>query len=172
MLRVNEPLVHLDFHPLVTSLMARILLSRFAHWNQEKLVMVVEEFVKYAHLAIFYTGKHALPCSAEVDEVWHAFILETREYKKFCESILPGSFLHHVKPMGEESGHQGSLPDLSDSLDEHLTFLASYIMNFGPFTDESISHWLPALTLMESFDWSLQDLNTFCSSLNKISVLK
>jgi hypothetical protein len=30
-----------------------------------------------------------------VDEVWHAFILFTREYADFCQDIF-GEFIHHV----------------------------------------------------------------------------
>jgi hypothetical protein len=33
--------------------------------------------------------------SPEVDEVWHAFILFTKDYADFCRSVF-GEFIHHV----------------------------------------------------------------------------
>lgn len=33
--------------------------------------------------------------SAELDEYWHAFILDTVRYHRFCEAVF-GDYLHHV----------------------------------------------------------------------------
>jgi hypothetical protein len=42
-----------------------------------------------------------------VDDLWHEFILDTREYERFCKAAF-GSFFHHVPaaatPPGEEMG--------------------------------------------------------------------
>lgn len=51
------------------------------------------EFKKYAALTVIYRKPLAMK-SKTVDEVWHQFILFTREYATFCTSIL-GRFLHH-----------------------------------------------------------------------------
>ena len=40
--------------------------------------------------------------SKKVDNVWHQFILFTREYAGFCENIL-GKFLHHSPHTGQTS---------------------------------------------------------------------
>ncbi|MEM8667426.1 MAG: hypothetical protein AAGG48_07925 [Planctomycetota bacterium] len=45
--------------------------------------------------ALGYSG-FQVPCP-EVDEVWHAFILFTREYEEFC-SCAVGRFIHHAPP--------------------------------------------------------------------------
>src|SRR4026207_1044491 len=53
----------------------------------------VNEFRKYmALVALGYSelGMH----SPEVDEVWHTFILFTREYAEFCHRIC-GAMIHH-----------------------------------------------------------------------------
>ena len=39
--------------------------------------------------------------SPAVDDLWHTFLLFTREYKYFCEEIL-GQFIHHVPKIEEE----------------------------------------------------------------------
>ena len=53
----------------------------------------VTEFKKYmALVALGYEelGMH----SSEVDEIWHNFILFTREYAEFCERVC-GHMIHH-----------------------------------------------------------------------------
>jgi hypothetical protein len=45
--------------------------------------------------------------SRVVDDLWHEFILDTREYQQFCKAAF-GSFFHHVpassNPSGEDMG--------------------------------------------------------------------
>ena len=53
-----------------------------------------DEFKKYASLSVS-TDKPLAMTSPEVDEVWHQFILFTRQYESFCEDRLGGTFLHH-----------------------------------------------------------------------------
>lgn len=54
----------------------------------------VLEFKRYmALVGLGYRGLGML--SPEVDEVWHAFILFTREYAAFCQNAF-GTFIHHV----------------------------------------------------------------------------
>jgi hypothetical protein len=51
------------------------------------------EFKRYMSLAII--GYRGLPVpSQEVDDVWHAFLLFTREYEAFCREAI-GFFVHH-----------------------------------------------------------------------------
>lgn len=54
----------------------------------------VLEFKRYmALVGLGYRGLGML--SPEVDEVWHALILFTREYADFCQQAF-GTFIHHV----------------------------------------------------------------------------
>jgi len=43
------------------------------------------------------------PEIAQIDEMWHTFILFTRDYAAFCEGHF-GCFLHHVPNEDEEQG--------------------------------------------------------------------
>lgn len=53
----------------------------------------IDEFRRY--LILIHLGYRGMAmCSKYVDEVWHAFILHTRDYAAFCESVF-GTFLHH-----------------------------------------------------------------------------
>src|SRR5690242_21024443 len=41
--------------------------------------------------------------SKVVDDLWHAFILNTRDYERFCEKAF-GKFFHHVPPEAMPKG--------------------------------------------------------------------
>jgi hypothetical protein len=60
--------------------------------------------------------------SRQVDEVWHQFILFTKEYNGFCEDYL-GSFMHH-------SPHISSTPS-SRRKQGMENFINSYRKTFG-----------------------------------------
>lgn len=62
------------------------------------------EFKKYAALSQIVKGPLGMG-SPEVDEVWHQFILFTREYADFCQNYL-GSFLHHSPHTSSTSGER------------------------------------------------------------------
>jgi hypothetical protein len=77
------------------------------------------EFKKY--MALCGLGyKDLSVISPEIDEVWHNFILFTREYNKFCESVF-GKFIHHTpstsrNPMAFDNG---------------MSFVIAYNRTFG-----------------------------------------
>lgn len=52
-----------------------------------------------------------------VDELWHTFVIFTREYAAFCDAVA-GRFLHHVP---EVEGQMSS-----NTFDHYLAFLADY----------------------------------------------
>lgn len=52
------------------------------------------EFKKYVAL-VRWTDESLAMTSKQVDEVWHQFILFTRQYHAFCDEFL-GGYLHHA----------------------------------------------------------------------------
>lgn len=54
--------------------------------------------------------------SSEVDELWHMFILFTKDYREFCEEYL-GQFLDHV-PLSEENTNNTNLKNLMATFKE------------------------------------------------------
>jgi len=73
----------------------------------ERLADAALEFRRY--MALVGLGYRRLGMlSPEVDEVWHTFILFTREYAAFCREAF-GEFIHHVprtsrSPLSESTG--------------------------------------------------------------------
>lgn len=71
-------------------------------------------------------SKLALPMtSIEVDNIWHQFILFTRDYFDFCEHIF-GRYLHHSPNVKS---------DKTPSKDSLLNFVALYQLYFGEMDD-------------------------------------
>lgn len=52
------------------------------------------EVLRYIVIDRAYPGKHFQMYSRRIDEVWHQFVLFTREYSRFCMEYL-GAFLDH-----------------------------------------------------------------------------
>lgn len=81
----------------------------------------VTEFRKY--MALIALGNKELGMhSADVDEIWHNFILFTREYAEFCKKIC-GEMIHH-RP---NTSRRPELPPASVS-----EFQIAYTKFFGP----------------------------------------
>lgn len=56
----------------------------------------------YFHICNQASGKGVAMPSQAVDVLWHAFLLYTREYQKFCQQAF-GRFLHHTPAEAMES---------------------------------------------------------------------
>ena len=80
-------------------------------WSEARLSTAVCEYKKFIALCIICPNVGLGMCSADVDEIWHAHILYTMNYAKFCKAVA-GRFLHHT-PTSEEEKAAG---DISSSL--------------------------------------------------------
>lgn len=79
----------------------------------------IAEFRKYLELiALGHRGMGMI--SHEVDEVWHTFILFTRDYVSFCDETF-GFFLHH----------QPAVPSRPLGTEPRQRFLEAYRHEFG-----------------------------------------
>jgi hypothetical protein len=69
-------------------------LERKGFLASDEISSAILEFKRY--LALVGLGHRGIEmASPKVDEVWHAFILFTREYQEFCQAIF-GEFIHHA----------------------------------------------------------------------------
>jgi hypothetical protein len=78
----------------------------------------LREMIRFLSLSATATqhGKY-YGMTGAVDELWHTFVIFTRDYAAFCETVA-GRFLHHVP---EADGQMSE-----DTLDHYLTFLDDY----------------------------------------------
>ena len=58
-----------------------------------------------------------------IDELWHTFVIFTREYAQFCDKVA-GQFMHHV-PEVQKSGVS------DDTLEHYFAFLDDYEKVYG-----------------------------------------
>lgn len=85
----------------------------------EEVDDAIAEFRRF--LALICLGNSGLAMmSGAVDEIWHAFILHTRDYAEFCQQVR-GRFIHH-QPASEGS----PVPDSSKN-----AFIDAYRATFG-----------------------------------------
>ncbi len=69
--------------------------SRFADRHQVPMERAQELFEKMKQfLATYMENPQADSPSREIDEIWHMFILHTKDYADFCSKYF-GVFLHH-----------------------------------------------------------------------------
>lgn len=69
------------------------------------------EFKKYVALGALFGKGHGM-ASKKVDEVWHQFILFTKEYHEFCDDFL-GRYMHHSPKTSYTPLEEGSAQKLT-----------------------------------------------------------
>lgn len=76
-----------------------LMLSRNADWNHERFAAALQEYRRFLTLCRDHpTAKIMAP--ADVDEVWHAHMLDSVHYHRDCQQIF-GGYLHHDPCIGE-----------------------------------------------------------------------
>ena len=140
---------------LVDAPMAHYFRRKFADVPGEELERRIEETLRF--LFISHECQGSIPVSREIDDVWHAWILQTQEYAALCDKLPTGHYIHH------SSNDYLSFFDPSvgegDGLAGDVRMLALYVANFGPFEESRAGHWLLARHLLQRCGWSLSDLN-------------
>jgi hypothetical protein len=112
------------------------------------------ELKKFLWLCAKSDEQSVLMVSKLIDELWHQFILFTREYHFFCDQFF-GRYIHHNGKMTTVSiGHKAGI----------LKFFRAYKENFGPVS----RLWLdsPAekngfLTSVDAQAWTPENTDRF-----------
>jgi hypothetical protein len=156
-----------ELHSMVSEHMDQHLKRKFSHWSPRKLEVATLEFLKFFVMASKLRG-YFIPLNEDADAVWHAFILETREYLALCKTISPDFFLHHSGILlhdyaATRHGHK--------LYEQDLTYLATYVSNFGHFDEEAIEYWPVAMHIKKSMNWDMNQFNAFCTQLVKKSIV-
>lgn len=97
-------------------------------WSKSKAENAVQDYKKFLFIKKKYSDQFPkIPPSAEVDEIWHHHILDTRQYHKDCQAIF-GEFLHHDPYFG-----LNGKKDLKDLLDAFEITQKLYFDEFGDY---------------------------------------
>lgn len=114
-----------EFHPAI--------LDRFVKETNEKFDIyicskdvpdIVSAFKSFLKCSVKYNGDYpVIMVSSIVDELWHVFLLYSREYYNFCASL--GKFIHHAPDNLKEWGLP-SQKKLEYNQNKNLDLLNSY----------------------------------------------
>ena len=140
---------------LVDAPMSHYFKCKFADLPDDERACRIEETLRFLFISHECSGP--IPVSKDIDDIWHAWILQTQEYVALCEKLPTGRFIHHSS--NDYLSFFNPLVGERDGLERDVRMLALYVANFGPFDERRARHWLLARHLLERSGWSLSDLN-------------
>jgi hypothetical protein len=128
---------------------------KFSDVPREELLARIEEALKFLFICEQCDG--SIPVTQEIDDIWHAWILQTQEYLVLCSRLPTGEFIHHssndylvsIDPQVNER----------DNLACDVRMLAAYVAHFGGFADDRVQHWKLATSLVTDLGWTVEQLN-------------
>lgn len=105
------------------------------NYTDQDIIILEQEFKRFLILCIIKENvdKGIHMYSSDVDNLWHSFILFTKEYGEFC-STYAGQFIHHSPLVND----QFSLEQIKQSSDDFRLFLENYKQTFD---EEAHSIW-------------------------------
>lgn len=117
------------------------------------------EFIKFFRLATNFP-LYKIQISREIDLVWHAAILETKQYRNLNETLNNGNFLDHSVLDSESGSKYHSIDEEQDDFDIAL----NYFHQFGGFTKNSLDFWPQARKICERNRINYGNLNNILSA--------
>jgi len=71
-----------------------------------------------------------------IDEMWHTFILITKDYAEFCNQYF-GEFMHHIPEIGDETDEINEID--AHQFEKEFSLFLSYA--YDHLGEETISRW-------------------------------
>jgi|GEM_PF-1187098 len=104
-----------------------------------------KELKRYFQLAAI-NPQNDYGMTGPVDDIWHTFILHTKDYAAFCQDCV-GRFLHHYPDRYYEGDVKGDNVETNDTLEWYGMFLRDYSIVFGETPPKHIWPNLEEFTL-------------------------
>lgn len=150
--------------------------------SEVELRRQLAELLKFLILVRDFPGN--IIFGKEIDEMWHLWIMQTREYEALCAALPGGEMRHHSsrdypeKTLSDaqarailaeevdettpsEPIREGGKERFEQNAQRLLSFFASYFMTFGPIMPEVVPLWPPLKRLADRLGWNAEKLNTF-----------
>jgi hypothetical protein len=139
-------------------------LIKVHHWKPKEAEAAAIQYRNFLYLKKKYDGKYVLPPSYDMDEVWHAHILHTKDYCDFCDQVY-GGYLHHHPHHGKDNSiTDEELEAMFEAQTQRL-----YFQEFGQYIEAVRS--LPLKVIIKrliSFVKKPKDFTTPDTELGKI----
>jgi hypothetical protein len=145
----------------VTPQMLKYFQAKLPDLNSKILVGRICELLKYLMLVRFSPGR--ILFGREVDDVWHYWILQTRQYAELCDKLPGRSFRHHSSTIYQETSEHAEKVDIAEAVQRILSFFISYYRNFGPVAEDRLACWPTLQQVVQETKWDLDRLNAFLS---------
>lgn len=140
-------------HP--SPLMYKHLCKIFSDFDQDEINIRIQEFLKFIYIQSMQDGGF-IPVSDDVDQIWHEYILQTREYQALCTDLPGGKFVHHQTiTLAEYSSHYNRV----DVVKSMLNWIPNYYLYFGEFTEKTAHYWMIVDFLSKELNLTLQQIN-------------
>jgi hypothetical protein len=133
--------------------------AKFPNLDHTTLETRICELLKFLILMKFSPGR--ILFRQEIDDVWHYWILQTREYRRLCETLPGNLFRDHSSMDYPETAAAAEAISRTDGAQRILSFFISYYRNFGPITRKRLECWPPLQRFKRRSGWNLNELNNF-----------
>ncbi len=127
----------------------------FPALSQDELSIQTQEFLKFIYIQSMNDGGF-IPVSDEIDQIWHEYILQTREYQILCMDLPGKAFIHHQTTTLAEYVNKY---DRKDVIKKMLDWIPDYFRYFGEFTEKTAPYWTMVTFLSKELHLSLQQIN-------------
>ncbi|MBW8830237.1 MAG: hypothetical protein JF606_12520 [Burkholderiales bacterium] len=118
----------------------------------------IEELLKYLNMAAHSHG--GIPFSDEIDDLWHLWIMQTKEYMRLCQKLQGSKFIHHSSNDYEEFTDKNIKARPVD-LHRAVAILRAYFINYGPLEEDRLRYWPVAAQVTHKLGWTAQRLNAW-----------
>jgi hypothetical protein len=85
----REYIYSIDFSKIISKMV------NFQGWLKKDALTICKMYRNYLYLQKKYGSEYKLPPSLDMDEFWHAHILDTKQYRKDCQGIFGKYFDHY-----------------------------------------------------------------------------
>jgi len=140
-------------HP--TSGMKQQLYKVFENINQDEINIRIAEFLKFIYIQSMHDSGF-IPVTDEVDQIWHEYILQTREYQALCMDLPGEKFVHHQTITLADYSKRHNRVDLIQGM---LNWIPDYYTHFGEFTEQSAQYWMIVDFLSKELNLTLPQIN-------------
>ena len=142
----------------LTPAMAYYFERKLADQPPAEVAARIEELLKFLNMTTHSHGP--IPVSDEIDDVWHLWVMQTRQYSELCQKLQGGKFIHHSSNEYEEYTDKDVKTRPAD-LQRAVAMLRSYVVNYGAFEADRVKYWPLAAKVTRHLGWTLDRLNAW-----------
>ena len=130
--------------------------EKFKTEPSERFFSALVEVIRFIYLSSKTPGTLFFPGNRLMDEIWHALIVETLDYRNLCNKIQNGCFIDHSGLKYSDYSSARTPPELHE---EQMSWVVSYINCFDQISSQAFEHLLLAQALCQRMGIDRDQLN-------------